>query len=719
MRNLLGRLHARPAVDLDRIAAFWRVPLGSGDRHGRVGSLYRVMIDPVAARDVWARLAADEAEMLRVLASGDPGEEAPTLADLAEGLGVPEPEARETALRLYRIGLLAREGDGETLPVGESPRLFLPRELSLLFRRVLDEIDLGDRSETPLNVLVEWLDDGELDEAAEAWGVTTVPGVRRRAEIGRRLLRQVADEERVARVVRGLGPEARRIWDALCRRPTEGPLPLAEAAALLGLGPDAPDAARFRHALGQLERSLLAWHTYRPDGSRWLFVPAEVRDPRPPPAAPLPPLLPLLPVAVREPLARPPFAIAWDLLTLLREMQSVAWPAADAPPRLRLRGLNRRFWNAGAELPPAGYVPFLVRLATAEGLVEEVAAETLLLTPAVRRWRDLTFAEQSKRLRERWLADPEWTEGEARDEVEIRGVEWPRVRRRLLALLADPKLELTPGRWYALDSRAARIAAREPMLLGRSFTAATARLAGEAGAGASEEEARAAAIGDCVAVELKTAFNWFGFVDLGDSPGEGRGVRLIRHGLAPARETPTTDQAEPDSADGPALVVNADGAICLVHPSPGRVWALSAFADLEALRPEARFRLSAASLRRALESGFDAAQVTAFLERQARAPLPAALAEQVDDWHRAVRRVRLRSAFVLTPDDAVDAPALLEIAADHGWEARPLAEGGVLVVARRDEDQAVRDALLVAGFSPVAVAEAKPVRLRRESTALS
>jgi hypothetical protein len=119
MRNLLGRLHARPPADLDRIAAFWRVPLGSGDRHGRVGALYRVMIDPVAARDVWARLAQNEAAMLRLLATGETREDSLTLAEVAAGLGVAEAEARETALRLYRVGLLAREGDADELPSGK------------------------------------------------------------------------------------------------------------------------------------------------------------------------------------------------------------------------------------------------------------------------------------------------------------------------------------------------------------------------------------------------------------------------------------------------------------------------------------------------------------------------------------------------------------------------------------------------------------------------
>lgn len=699
MRNLLGRLHARPAADLDRIAAFWRVPLGSGDRHGRVGALYRVMIDPIAARDVWSRLAAEEAAMLYALATGDPAEEAPTVAELAARLGTPPAEARETALRLYRIGLLAREGDGEQLPVGEVPRLFLPRELSLLFRRVLDEIDLKDRSDTPLSVLIAWLDDGELDEAAEIWGVTTMPGVRRREEIGRRLLRQMADADRVARVARSLGPEARRIWETLLRRPTGGPLALAAAEAAVGSGDDAPTAARFRHALAQLERSLLVWHTYRLDGSRWLFVPADVRNPHPPTPSPLPPLLPLLPIAVREPPTRPPATLAWDLLTLLREMQLWPWPSAEEPSRARLRSLNHRLWIADEEFPPAGYVSFLIELARGEGLLEPSdATADFHLTPALRAWREHSFDAQMDRLRTRWLDHPDWPEAAGRDEVEVWGVRWPEVRRRLMALLVDPTLGLVPERWYALDPLAARIAAREPDLLGRRFTAATARLAGEVGVGGSEEEARAAAIAETVGVELQTAFAWFGIVDVGDSAGEGRGMRL-RPGGPAALHTPAA--AQPDPGQAAAVTVDSEGAILLHRPSPARVWALSAFADLETLRPAVRFRLSAASLRRALEAGVDASQVTTFLSRQSAGALPAALADRLDAWQRAVRRVRVRTAVVLRPDDPADEQALNDLAAAQDWETRSLPDGEVLVLTGSGDQQSPMAVLRSAGFSPV------------------
>ena len=66
MRNLLGRLHARSPAELARIAAFWQVPLGGGDRHAQIGALYRTLIDPRAVRSAWERLGPDDRALVRL-----------------------------------------------------------------------------------------------------------------------------------------------------------------------------------------------------------------------------------------------------------------------------------------------------------------------------------------------------------------------------------------------------------------------------------------------------------------------------------------------------------------------------------------------------------------------------------------------------------------------------------------------------------------------------
>ena len=143
---------------------------------------------------------------------------------------------------------------------------------------------------------------------------------------------------------------------------------------------------------------------------------------------------------------------------------------------------------------------------------------TLAPTAMTRAWHARGFPEQTERLRRRWLASAEWSEGRARGEVEVWGADWRGARRKLLAFLSEPAIGLEPGVWYGLDSVTARVAAHDPDLLGATFTAATARHA-------AGDDPRAAAIAEVVAVELMTALSWFGLVEVADVPGQPRAVR--------------------------------------------------------------------------------------------------------------------------------------------------------------------------------------------------
>lgn len=710
MHNLMGRLHARGDDDLARIAEFWGVDAGR-TRQSLIALLFRVLSDPRAVRDAWQRLQADERAMVRALALAPADDAEPTVPQLAERLGVTEPAARETASRLYRFGILAREHDDDPLPVGEVPRLLLPRELTSLFRRVQDELDAGDLSSTPLRALLELLDDAEIEAAAAIWGIPVVPGLRGRADLGRRLLKQLGDPGRVADVVAGRGRDAARLWQVLRDEPAGAAVPLARAVADADLAGDEPRLVkRRRDALEELESVLLVWHSYRGAGERWLFVPGDVRTPKPPNADTLPPLQPVIAPTLEPPPPRHPHALAWDLLTLLRELVNGAVIGqAGELSRPLARRLNGRFWHRGVDAPPSGYVELLVALARAEGLVEDEPAaggehrSHLILGPAMRPWREREFVAQSERLRWWWLAATDWIEGRGRAEVEVWGADWRGARRRLEALLGDAELGLGTGEWYALDSVAARIAARDPELLGATFTAATARAAGDAGAGGDEEEARAAAIADVVRVEMETAFAWFGLVELADIPGQTRALRRQEPAVPPAGDAPTPSR---DSSNEPAahpLVAQEDGLIELLLPTPVRVWALSAFAEIEALGAVSRYRLTSESLGRALAAGFDLDQVATFLARQGGRPLPAPLVERLDGWARNYRRVRVHSAVVVAPDDPALLPTIRQLLESRGFGARPLDDGSLLVeppAASGDPTALVLTRLREGGYAP-------------------
>lgn len=698
MRNLLGRLHARSVDELARIAAAWQVPLPSGDRLSLVSRLYRALSDPRTARDCWAHLPDDERAMVRLLAVSE--ETALSLPDLAGHLDLTEEETRQIAVRLYHKAIVVREGDDEPLPVGVLPRLFLPRELTLLFRRVQDEIDTGDISQTPLRALLALLDDRELEESAEVWGVTVVPGLRGRDDVTRQLLQRVGDADRVASVVEKRRREAALIWRRVLEAEDSVPVPLEEAASAAGLTTSDPRGAqRLREALAELERALLVWHTYRSDGSRWLFIPSEIRAPRPAKPAGAPALNPTLVPPTDIVPWHPDDALAWDLLTFLRALSAPGAPrvqaAADLPRSWRQR-LNRGLWWRGNEVPPVGYLEFLVALAQREGLLvggAEIGHDPLTVSADIREWRNRSFAEQSARLQRHWLAHPSWIEGDAREDVDVWGAEWIPFRRKLLIYLAELPLET----WYGMDDLAAWLAARDPDMLGATFTVATARRVEPA---ESDTARRQSAIAEVAAVTLDTSVRWFGLVTVATA---GRRDRLVT--VTPRGQALASGQSPPEapSTDGSALTVTSTGEVELRHPSPLRVWSLSAFADLVALDRVSLYRLTEESVGRALRAGFEARQIMQFLSAQSGNAVPDELSTEIERWSRGFRRVRLRSAVVVTPDDPENLPEMQARLVERGLIAR-LVDGSLLItLSGVPEDAAalaVQTALREDGFSP-------------------
>ncbi|MCA9864401.1 MAG: hypothetical protein KC432_15315, partial [Thermomicrobiales bacterium] len=199
------------------MADSWAVPAVGESKSDVVAALYRAMTDPRAMRDLWQQFTPSERALAAFLADVADQERPPTVADLAGVLDATVEEARAVAARLYRLGVLAREGDDDPLPVGEEPRLLMPREVALNARRVQDEIAAGDLAASPLRVLIELMDDAELETTARAWGSPVLPGVASRAEVASRILRSVADPRRVARVVNRRSPDAAAIWHELQR----------------------------------------------------------------------------------------------------------------------------------------------------------------------------------------------------------------------------------------------------------------------------------------------------------------------------------------------------------------------------------------------------------------------------------------------------------------------------------------------------------------------
>jgi hypothetical protein len=659
--NLLGRLNARSQEDVARIAATWRIAAEGRDRLGLVASLYRALTDIRTVRDIWQELPEDERALIVAL-DGEPGASR-TMPELAAALDLPEEEIRRRAVSLFQKGLVVREGDDAELKVGELPKLFLPRELGALFRRVRAEMAAGDVSEAPLDRLLANFDDVEIEQAADVWGVHVVAGLKKRADLVRLLLAQVEDPLRRETVTAKLTGPAAKIWRALRSAPP-GLIDLDEALAAAEFNDRDPRARhRGRLALADLEEKLLVLHAYRADGGRAVFVPRDIAEPgqRAAAAAPPPPVTLTLERLKEQPR---PFALAWDLMTVLRALTSPGAPATldlDEAPRAWLRGLNETLWNRGAELPPEGYLAFLIDLAVAEQLLTEAdgGRPGYTLTPEMRAWRARGFAEQASRLRSDWLRADLWIEGDERGEVDVWGADWPGFRLKLLAQLSA----FADRQWRSLDDSAVWLARRDPEMLGGQFRAATARATEISG---DDRASRSAAIAEVVAVTLRTAGVWFGLIETAYQPRQPLAMRLTALGaaLASGQAAPAEERVKP------ALEVTPEAEVLMRDATPLWVWSLSAFADLAELGETSRYRLNEASVRRALAAGFDIGQITAFLTKESGKPLPPAVVAKLASWGKEARRVRLTRAFAIETESPADAEELARILEAAGQRAR-------------------------------------------------
>jgi hypothetical protein len=720
VRNLLGRLNARPPGDIARIAERWNVPLSGTEIRRQVGALYRTMTDIRAARSFYDNLTPDTAAIVRAMALAD--RDLLTLPEIAALIDRPENATRDAAVWLFFAGVLAREGDRQELPVGAVPRLFLPREMEQVFTRVADEIELGDMRRESLRSLMAIVDASDVEEAAPHWGIQAIPGLHSRDELTEELLELIDEPDRVRRVTGALSGDAGALWRAVRdASEADGGMPYVEALVAAGLLKAQERTARsprqadhILEVLEEVEGRLLVWHSYDNDGNRWLFVPDEIRNPgtrlR---NLPLAPLTPVPADEVAADLARHPHAVAWDLLTVLRELvshRSPVWQPGEPLARSWQRQLNPRLWLAGEGAPPEGYAGFLLSLAYHVGLVEpgerptrtgvEKGAFRPRVTDMIRSWRARGFAAQTAALRESWLAHEAWIEGRERDEIEVWGAWWPDVRAKLLEAIGT----LEAGAWFRHRELAQHLAQQHPGLLGNVFTVASARGSGDA----DTREARAAKIAQVIAIELETAFRWFGLVETG-TVGTGTKrtlvLRLTELGRSASQRPDVVpeDDARLPGADVPpddaqVLTVAEAGEVALLRPAPLHVWSLSAFSEPVALEPVARYELTKPSLGRALGAGFDLDQVVTYLERQSGEALPERVLSDLRDWTTGYRRVRLRRLLTIQPDDPALIDDLIGVLGDAGYElADPPPDGGAVRVYLPDVGdggEAAEDALL-------------------------
>ncbi|RIK45245.1 MAG: hypothetical protein DCC58_07055 [Chloroflexi bacterium] len=706
MRNLLGRLLERSPEELERIAAFWGIELRGRDRHADVSSLYRSMTDIWTARDAWERIDARGRRLISAMHTHRNGL---TVSQAAEITGLGPPDAQQALAALYDAGIASIEArDDPTAPA----LFFLPREIDAVFGRVESEQSGPALTGLTLEGLLATATYQELEDAANAWGARVVPALHPRGELVGIVREQLSRPERVERYVANLSQQARTAFAHLKR--AGGVVALDEL-----LSPeDLPLAVR-RRILRELATPLLLWHGYSTEtpARRLALLPRSVLQPEPEEAVPVPELREVDNAEVEQALWVFPYAAAWDLLTILRDVVNgqPRWRALVESDPAILRRLRRRLWRADPETfdVPTGYVGFLARIGGMIGVLRE-ADERAIAGDAAARWRESSFAAATQRMVGAWIAAEDWIEGRERVDASMWGAAWPAIRDTLIRALGD----LPEERWFDEASFIDRLLRTEPELLRQAQIAAVGGRRGRntLDTAADVLERRSQVLRLVLGTTLETACVWLGLIERGhqrttDAPT----LRVTPFGrwIAGRRVEPSNQSIGPA-----ALAVGANFQVLLYRPTPRRVWALSSFADLESLDRVSTYSLTAQALIRSLAGGVDLAQVIAFLERSSGKPLPQNVAYTLAEWDRGYRRVWLRRAVVLAPEEGEEPGPIVAALREAGLEPEVLGDGRIALIYDEPEAgerlySAAGRALRERGFAPLTDPHARSPRRAR------
>lgn len=673
-RSLLTLLMDAPPADIRAAAEAWSVPLTKRTHTDNVALLYQAMTDRWTLEELLDGLPPQARDIAGALALGP--EEGLTREELMTRLRLDPLDLNASLATLRQAAIVHRQSTGT---------LSLPRELAAVIARAIRDRQHGDFTAPTLNHLLESLDADVLLDAARRWRVSDTPTSLRpgdRERLVHALQARVRMPRALADVEAALSPGARRVVAALREEPS--PLPLREAAALAGA---ATPAAR-RALLSELTASLLACHGWL-WGERALVMPGEFRAP----AMTQLPLPPLNAVSA-DPLHgwRHPYALAWDMLTLLRliEHQTARWPgggiAALADDHQFAARVARQFWAAlDPATPPGVALLFLATLGRARGLITERNDDGrhAPTTNDPVAWVKLGFGAQTRELFAAWRGMTSWPEGQG-TAMHLWGVDWPAFRGRLL----DTLTQCQPGHWYLLDTLLARLAQMRPSLLGEEFTAATA-------VGQTQPD-REALVRGCIEATLRSALSWFGVVAWGRT-AMGEAVRVTDVGWWLLGRGP-----EPAVAPFGAtpLALQPDLTVLVLQAEPAHLWPLLALADAETLDRVSIYRITATSLRRALRRGLAADQVLRFLESRTGGPLDDAARATLDEWMRAVRRLLLERVVLLTADERDILDEAVALVREHGASVQLLPDGRALVHIP-DSDDALAAWLKAADVTPV------------------
>ncbi len=491
----------------------------------------------------------------------------------------------------------------------------------------------------------------------------------------------VCDAARLRRKLLAASPQARAVLDRLAAGP-----PVGTVAS------SSPDP-------GSPVGWLVAHHLLVPVSDDTVELPREVAYVLRREAGPLGLLHPSAPAV--QGVQRDPKAVdqaaAGQALEAVRATEALLdGLAADPPPVLRSGGVGVRELRKLARVAGTDGVALLLETAYAAGLVGESATEQaeaiLLPTLGYDTWRAMSMAQRWVRLARAWLDMPRAPalvgQRDERDRplaalsAEVERAAAPAHRRGVLAVLTD----LPPGTAPAADEVGELLAWRTPRRAGRGAGAtgpaevlAEATALGVTGLGALAGYARR--LLESAEAERDADVDPLG-VEVRPDGGAPAAVALL-HELLPAPAQQVVIQAD--------LTIVAPG-----PPEPGLAAELAVVAEAESANV---YRVTADSVRRALDAGYAASDLHALFTRRSRTRVPQALTYLVDDVARRHGGLRAGSAgsYLRSEDEAL----IAEVLADRRLAALGLRRLAPTVLASPFSAARLLAALREAGYAPV------------------
>ncbi|AOW93374.1 DNA-binding protein [Rhodococcus sp. WMMA185] len=375
---------------------------------------------------------------------------------------------------------------------------------------------------------------------------------------------------------------------------------------------------------------------------------------------------------------------AGETLELVRHCEDVLEALGEAPaPALRAGGLGVRELRRISKTTgiDENRLSLLVELLSAAGLIARGIPDPVPAvdggesywapTTAVDNWLHAPVARRWHSLAEAWLALPRmaWFIGmrDANDKPvaalsdEARAPSAPRDRQAILGLLA----ELDSGQSAGAVEVSRLLAWRRPRWGARLRVHAVARTLDEA-----------AALGLIARGALS-------------SPG-----RALLHGGDAEGEM---HSCLPEPVDH--VLVQADLTVVAPGPlTPDLLEQIALVADIESAGAASMYRISEASVRRALDVGMTAAELHSLFSTRSRTPVPQSLSYLIDDVARRHGRLRagVASSFVRCEDPAL----LAEVLASPVAASLALRALAPTVAVSQAPLRAVLDELRAAGFAP-------------------